>query len=702
MTSVPNDAAGDGAGWRKFAVLVLAAAAVGLPINHLGIYIVLLGVAVVVFTGEVTARATSWLAAVAIVGAAVVGQWLLAPPRIDEGHNVFLPGTVLQKALPGDVYGRMAQEFDALYPPSVRCKPGGSGCWQGSRPDRAFAFSADSVLHRADLSRSVTAIDFDDAVWLRLGFINERDYNWYTHAPDVHRLDRDRRFYMGLHRWHVAMPWFEVIRLPAAYAGGRLCWRGDVLWEDGDQRFTPLSGDQCRGITRADAGRRIFGLAIKPDTLAMHLTPPWHVGALNLMAPAVAFAGLLVLLTVTVRIDLRRTIWPLILISLAALVIAVDDASILGGMRPFDGGDDGLFYDGVGREILQSLLAGDIAGFLRGGENVFYYGGPGLRYARAIEHIVFGESYLGYLSLVLALPFLVYFLFRRFLPNRWSLAGTIVFTAIPAGALFGTTFFQYAVWASRGFADPAAYILFIAALLPLMRPPQFTPAFFAALLFALAVAMKPIIAPAAAVMLGGAGLAALYMREWPRLAGLCIGFLPVFSMALHNWVFGHAVVLFSSNAGDSDLLTMPPSAYLAVARDLATLHFAAPDVVQMAAQIAGLLRGPAQADAAIPLSLAALAILVAVAVARWFDPWLRLIAAAALTQHAVALFYNSAIARYHFLSWFLTTVVVLVWLHEVGIGWLQRRYPAFCARIDANPLAVRLASGLGSLHKMSA
>ena len=114
---------------------------------------------------------------------------------------------------------------------------------------------------------------------------------------------------------------------------------------------------------------------------------------------------------------LRQLLLPVVLIGLALLVIAIDDASFLGGVRPFDGGDDGLFYDGVGRVILQKLLAGDVSGFLEGGEKVFYYGGPGLRYFRALEHIVFGESYLGYLSLVLLLPFIVRKLFRRFLPD---------------------------------------------------------------------------------------------------------------------------------------------------------------------------------------------------------------------------------------------------------------------------------------------
>jgi hypothetical protein len=704
MTLTRDDALQAGAGWRKFTVLVLAVAAVGLPVNHVGIYALLVIVAVVVFTGEVDTRRNAWLAALAIVAVAIAGQWLLAPPRIDEGQNLFLPGAVLQRALPPDVYKHMADQFDAAYPPSIRCKPNSAGCWQGSEPDRAFAFSADGIFHKSDLSRAASAIGFSDPVRLRLGFINERRYNWSTATPDVRRVDRDRRFYMGLHRWHLAMPWFELLRLPPAFVGGQLCWRGEVMWQGEGGRFDALSGPRCRVISSADSGRQVFGIAVKPDTLAMTLTPPWRVGLLHLARLAVIFVAAAGLVLALVRLSPRRMVLPLILIGLAAVIIAVDDASFLGGVRPFDGGDDGLFYDGVGREILQNLLSGDFVGFLKGGEAVFYYGGPGLRYFRALEHIVFGESYLGYLSLVLLLPLLTYGLLRRFLPNTWSIATAIVFTAVPVGAAFGTTFFQYAQWASRGFADPAAYVFFVAGLLTLVAEAneKFVSAFFAALLFALAIFMKPIAAPAAAVLLGGAGVTALWSRQWPRLSGLCIGFLPVFSMALHNWIFGHVFVLFSANAGDSQLLIMPPSAYAAAARELAALNVTGPDVAGVAAEIVRWLSGPAQAHAAIPVNAGGIAVLIYVAALHRFEPWLRLIAGAALAQHTVALFYDASIARYHYLAWYLTMIVAVTWLHEAGLGWLRQHYPALCALMAANPVTLRLASGLASLHKMSA
>ena len=84
--------------------------------------LLLLVAAFVIFSGEVTARTRAWVAAVAIVSIVVVGKFLLVPPRIEEGHNVFLPGgpmQVLQRELPAEVYRRLATEFDAQYPPAA-------------------------------------------------------------------------------------------------------------------------------------------------------------------------------------------------------------------------------------------------------------------------------------------------------------------------------------------------------------------------------------------------------------------------------------------------------------------------------------------------------------------------------------------------------------------------------------------------------
>ena len=83
------------------------------------------------------------MAAAAIVVAALGGQWLLSPPRIAEGHNVFLPGPpdgVLQRSLPAAVYRHIADEFDRQYPPAVRCRPERTAAGGAARPSAPSRF----------------------------------------------------------------------------------------------------------------------------------------------------------------------------------------------------------------------------------------------------------------------------------------------------------------------------------------------------------------------------------------------------------------------------------------------------------------------------------------------------------------------------------------------------------------------------------
>src|ERR1039457_4166999 len=216
--------------WWRVASLALVVIAVGLPINHLFGYAIVLVAAVLIFSGRLARRPRAWLLAVIAVLIAASAPRLLLPTPIAEGDNIFLPaeaGNVLEQGLPDDVHRFMRSEFDALYPPAVRCAPASTGCWisQGL-PDRLYAFAADGALQHPAFSRNVTSIDFSDPVWLRLGFVNDLIYNWYTDAPDVHRMDRNRAFYMGLRRWNVTMPWFAMFQFPADYVGGSFVRRG--------------------------------------------------------------------------------------------------------------------------------------------------------------------------------------------------------------------------------------------------------------------------------------------------------------------------------------------------------------------------------------------------------------------------------------------------------------------------------------------
>src|SRR5262245_4326944 len=122
-----------------------------------------------------------------------------------------------------------------------------------------------------------------------------------------------------------------------------ICWRGTIMWEGEGERFVPLTGNDGRAINSADVNRRIFGVAIKPDTLSMQLNPPPGVSLLNFGRGIVVLEQSFGLIATLVRFKARHTILPFVLIGLAVVIIVADDASFFGGLRPLDGGYDGLY-----------------------------------------------------------------------------------------------------------------------------------------------------------------------------------------------------------------------------------------------------------------------------------------------------------------------------------------------------------------------
>ncbi len=255
----------------KLAVLALVVVTLGLPINNLYVYGLLAVSALVVLTGFVRSDAARWCGAIVLALLVLAQHLLLAAPRIEEGHNVFLidrPGSALERGLPADAFRAMAQRFDAAYPLERRCKEGEHLCWRPNGiPDRAFAFAADGVFDGHAYSRRVTGIDFQSAIWLRLGIVNDLSLNFVGKAGDVERVRRDRRSLAIFGRWQNKLPYFLMYRFPAAFEGSSLCWRGDVLWEGQGEKFESLPQPDwaCRTLRAEDIGRRIFAFSIGPN-----------------------------------------------------------------------------------------------------------------------------------------------------------------------------------------------------------------------------------------------------------------------------------------------------------------------------------------------------------------------------------------------------------------------------------------------------
>lgn len=693
----------------RLALLVLVFAVLGLPVNGLYRYGLFAMAALFVFTATVSTRPARWLCAAALA-LVVLGQHLFfAAPRIEEGHNVFLidrPGGALEEGLPPDVFRTMAERFDAAYPPERRCDPAEPLCWRNGVPSRLFAFASDGAFDGHTYSRRVGGIDFSSVIWLRLGVLNDLSLNFTGKDGDVERLWRDKRSLAIFARWQNKLPFFLMYRFSPAFAGSDLCWRGSVLWEAGG-RFDLIEHRDwaCRTLQADDSTRRIFAFAIGPNAdLAMTLKANGAVTAWRALDAATTTLGVIAILMLLARWHPARARLPLLLMTPALIVIAIVDATFIGGHRPLDGGDDGLIFSGFARQMLEHLVHGDIMGALRGVEAVFFFT-PGFRYFRMAEYLIFGDSFLGYLTLMLIVPLVVFALSRRFLGEDWALVFTLGFVATPVGVLFGTSYIHYAVWSARGFADPLAAMLFLTSLLLLAgRTPAFdtraAPAFWGALAMALTVIVRPNLAPGAAVLLGGVGLAALWQWEVKRLVALCLGFAAIFFTLWHNWHFGGKLIPLSDNMQAQNIYMVPPRVYWDLIADLARLKFGSENLARVRDQFAVWLSGPSDLRILIPVHLAALALLVRVALASRFEPMLRLTALAALALSSIAFVYLPAL-RYHLVIWLLTALVTAAWLQTEGLAWIDRVRPGWRGRVAQSHLVAALARALEKLRRLA-
>jgi hypothetical protein len=618
-------------------------------------------------------RRSAWpyLAALGLAALVVIATSALPRASIEEGHNVFLyPGTptVLERELPPPVFEALRDEFLAQYP-SRQCR-GKHGCWLNQKmPTRAFAFSADSVWRPAAYSRVVDDIDFSGLASFRGTFVNDRGYNWYTYAHD---LQRDN------------MPFFVMYVLPEAVVGGRLCWRGHVLWEREDGGFEPLPHTVfgCRAITSTDAGRRVFGASILTDEpLAMNLVLPVGYRAANLVGMALRLLGVLgiVLLCAQVPVgrsditpDLRRRIVLFALTMACVFIYSLTRGHdfAFGGFPPLDGGNDGLTYEGLGRSVVMGIAAGDLTEILRGGRDVFV-NMPGLPYFRALEKTVFGSTNHLYAALLITTPFVIWSLARVVLSPRWAWWFAIAFLFFPLLGEVGLWYYNYLLRGmDSGFAEPLAMTLMFAALALTLRSLDsgrgefVAPAFAANLMFAFAVLCRPNFGPAAAVVI----LVAIWRlrrsgRLWEGVAAAA-GFLPVLFMLWHNYHFGGVLVPATSSATSEVTLSAPPSVYLAAAGELFGL-----DPGQEALAVVGRhwrlwLRGG--------LLLPLLLILLVQLFRGRLSPEERLIAYAALSQHVELLFWNSQ-SRFNYIAWALTVFALLGSLERAArMLWAQR------------------------------
>jgi hypothetical protein len=667
----------------------------GLPITDLWRFLLIVATTIGVCFGTPSNQARRWLLAFAITILGIAAGRLLPTTQIEEGENVYVPLghnlEVFERELPTDANALLKAEFDRTY--LTAGESSGAAFTGVLHPiEHAFSPSADALWQSPKYSRVLDALSFRNQEQARIGAINRLLYNFYrvrehSHAPDTVELEDNPNLYaqkiIGPDIDRSRMPFFIMAEPNPALLGGKICWRGGVLWEQEKSHFDLLRNGSwaCRQPTQQDRGKRIFAFSIGAP-LEFEITPGfrsrlsvWTRNAARALA-VLAILGLLVTF---------RSPWQLLLpigaaISTLATTMILYPQYLL-GLYTLPGGNDGLTHESMGFDIAQALHEGRWAAALRGGESVFYFM-PGLRYFRALEQFLFGETNFGIVLCTMFLPVFLYFLLRRLLPVRWSVALICIFLFTPIFERFGFAHFVYLEEMIKGFPEPLGYTAFLggAALLAQYVPTNISgerrgpmPSGLIAFAFALAVALRPNLIVPAALILAMTGGWLLIHKRWQDITWLVLGFAPVLLISLHNWYFGHELVPLTSSAFAPDNLTAPPSVYWAAIKEIGKIDVSGEALAQVRRQL-GRWNGITDFYRVI-----AILVVVWVLFRQESAASLRGLALVALSMQAILLFYLPN-GRYAVLAWLVVFVLLVVEVRATGLRLLGGR-----SIRDANP-----------------
>jgi hypothetical protein len=645
--------------WPKLFLIGIVVSILGIPLNSLFHVCLLVLAAIYIAANPLSVSLKKGL--VIFLSAIVV--MLIKPywPRayIQEGHNVFLTSSkdspLLTKYLPTEVYHVLKEKLDEAYPPEKQCSPQTERCWTRKVPvDEVYAFSADSFFKTPLYSRVVHAINFSSLETFRLGTVNDIVYNFYAQiSGNIKRSNT---------------PYFVRYDFPANTEGSELCWQGHLLWKaPHHEKFSLHSAPsfQCKIIE--PNGGNAFAFSFEPTSpLKMSLDLPWGLKLSKTLEQLFIILVVFGILFATVKLnDFKKLFLPLLsVITTIVIILIIKKASLLNGYPVYQGGGDGLTHEGMGRLIAKALFEKNYLEALQGYESIFYFM-PGLRYFRALEKILFGDTNYGYVLYICFFPLIIAAFLTCLFDKKWALRLFFIFLLTPIFERFGFAHYLYVQQVKHGHAEPLGYGLFLAAIVIILKnKDQMKAYFWAHFLFVFAIFMRPNLAIPIALFSSFTFFHMVRERSFKEVVLAYSSFGLFFLMTLHNWYFGGQFVLATSAAFIPMNLPAAPAMYWQGLLDLLQGHLQSSNLITIKEQLYSWNKW---SDSYRLLSLGAV---IYYAFKARFDYFLRAIAITTLGSHVMLLFFVNS-GRYSYLAWFLSFSFLILYFKEKIVPLLK-------------------------------
>ena len=645
----------------------------GMPILYFWKMIILFFSILVLFSADRVKRWQYQCVAYGVFLICLVSVFLIPKLEIQEGSNSYLPageGRSEYTELPADINHAFLQRFMQIYPPEHWCNPEEYGCWRYfGRTGGTYAFSSSSFWENAKYSRIVNDINFTSVGNFNGGFLNNisavlGNNNWYDHVSDVRRN---------------AMPFFVMYEIPRELVGSFLCWQGDVWWgsKEGYQQLSVLDTEQCRLVRQADIDQRIYGFSILPEKpLAIRLDLANQIKFYQWLERLLQILGCLSLLSLfKYRRKSTFFIFCIGLLGLCCYVIWLDPDITRHNYPIAGGGGDGLTYISYGHHIFYSLAQGQWMEALRGVESVFYFM-PGARYIWALFKLLFGDTNIGYMLMLLTTFTIVSIItLRMMLP--WLAVITIIFFYL----FFAKTFFVLMLHSS---AEGLGYTFFLCAfLLAIYRNSLEYISYFKlwsiGFFMFLAVFCRPNLAIAALFFISFLAFLFLKKQYWKKTAALGLGFSCIIFLPWHNYYYGNEWVFLTSAMDISVNLHITPITYwIAIQQWLNILPNDSSSALAAVSHHWKLWLPTLWHQCAIIIFLIGLF---------WVRNWKCLLLALSILGLQIPLLFWSPFGRYAVLAWLLTAFFMLLIIQFL----LQKAKPSICF-IYINSFLMNLAT----------
>ena len=570
-------------GFYKFSILTLIFVIIGLPINSIEYFIILIISLPIIIYSKIY-KNVNFFKIIIILLLFVFIKILLPTLKIQEGHNLIILNTnthdYYEKNLPKEVFKFVKNKYASFYNNSTCKLDDRRNCWENydikqkksfsSFESSIYAKSSDWNLNKIKYSRILNNINFTNLKTARIENINNTDFNFFW--PSKFDVVREN------------IPFFTMIEIPKELMGSSLCWKGYTFWQNKNNKYDKKFNSElkCSKILAKNINKKIFGVSfggtvsierlnelytdkfvkindnkldqfLKNNELTLTLKKNFYLLSIELAKLILTIIVTIYLLYKFFIFDYKILLFSVIFSSLFVLVSFFVHEDLFNGFTVYTGGNDGILYSTYASQMFEFLQNFNLYEFLRGVENVFYYM-PGLRYFLALNKIFFGESLYGYLIVAFFYPIVIFHILELLIGKYFAIfivSFTFLTRAFEGYALSSYKILEHI---KDNDSEPLAIVLFLFCLYLFLKKfikansNDFNSMYYFTFGFLLffVTAVRPNFLPGT-FCLSAYMTIYLYITEKNIKYAMytLLGYAFIFLLPLHNYYFGKELAFFT-------------------------------------------------------------------------------------------------------------------------------------------------------------